>query len=103
MDKEKLSAREAALIAQARREAEARKGSAPAAETLYSAPAAAPPPATQEKPKASPAERLAQLMAEERAETERRKKKMRRYGIIIPAAIVAIFALWVLRAPSRRR
>jgi hypothetical protein len=42
-------------------------------------------------------------MAEEHAETERRKKKMRRYGIVIPAAIVAIFALWVLRASSRRR
>ena len=57
----------------------------------------------QEKPKANPAERLAQLMADEHAETERRKKKMRRYGIVIPAAIVAIFALWVLRASSRRR
>jgi len=42
-------------------------------------------------------------MADERAETERRKRKMRRYGIVIPAAIVAIFALWVLRASSRRR
>jgi uncharacterized membrane protein len=41
-------------------------------------------------------------MAEEHAETERRKKKMRRYGIIIPAAIIGIFALWVLRASSRR-
>ena len=100
MDKEKLSAREAALIAAARREAEARKGSAPAAVIPR---AAAPQPAAQEKPMASPAGRLAQLMAEERAETERRKKKMRRYGIIIPAAIVAIFALWVLRASSRRR
>jgi len=103
MDKEKLSAREAALIAAARREAEARKGPAPAATIPHAAAPAAPQPAAQEKPKASPAERLAQLMAEERAETERRKKKMRRYGIIIPAAIVAIFALWVLRAPSRRR
>jgi hypothetical protein len=42
-------------------------------------------------------------MAEEHAETERRKKKMRRYGIIIPAAIIGIFALWVLSAGSRRR
>jgi len=103
MDKEKLSAREAALIAQARREAEARKGSAPAAETPYSAPAAAPPPAAQEKPKASPAERLAQLMAEERAETTRRKTKMRRYGMIISAGILAAFALWLMRVFSRRR
>lgn len=99
MEKEKLSAREAALIASARHETEARKGPAPAAAT----PRAAPQPAAQEKPKASPAERLAQLMAEERAENERRKKKMRRYGIIIPAAIIGIFALWVLSARSRRR
>ena len=98
MDKEKLSAREAALIAAARREAEARREAAPGAATPRAAS-----PAAQEKPMASPAERLAQLMAEERAETERRKKKMRRYGIIVPAAIVGIFALWVLRAGSRRR
>ena len=101
MEEKKLSAREAALVAAARREAEARKG------TASPAPGPAQPAArqatAQEKPKPSPAERLAQLMAEERAETERRKKKMRRYGIIIPAAIVAIFALWVLRASSRRR
>src|SRR6266702_2913475 len=97
MDKEKLSAREAALIAAARREAEARREAAPVAATPRAAS-----PAAQEKPMASPAERLAQLMAEERAETER-KKKMRRYGIIVPAAIVGIFALWVLRAGSRRR
>jgi hypothetical protein len=103
MEKEKLSAREEALIALARREAEARKGSAPSAATPHAAAPAALPPSVQEKPKPSPAERLAQLMAEERAETERRKKKMRRYGIIVPAAIVGIFALWVLRAGSRRR
>jgi hypothetical protein len=100
MDKDKLSAREAALIAQARREAEARKGAAPAAGPPQAAAPAAPQPAAQDKP--SPAERLARLMAEEHAETERRKKKMRRYGIIIPAAIIGIFALWVLRASSRR-
>jgi hypothetical protein len=99
MEKERLSAREATLIASARREAEARKGSARAAPNPHAAAPAAP----QEKPNASPAERLARLMAEERAETERRKKKMRRYGIIIPAAIIGIFALWVLSARSRRR
>src|SRR5256885_11837272 len=71
MEKEKLSSRGAALIAQGRREAAAQKGGNPP-------PAAA----AEEKPKASPAERLAQLMAEERAETARRKKKMRRYGLI---------------------
>jgi len=92
MEKEKPTPREAALIAQARREAEAQKSGNPP-------PAAA----AEEKPKASPAERLARLMAEERAETARRKNKMRRYGLIGSAAILAAFALWLLRVFSRRR
>src|SRR6266849_5376980 len=96
MEKEKLSAREAALIAEARREAEARKEGAAATGAPQAAPAATRPEAPDE-PKPSPAERLAQLMAEEHAETERRNKKMRRYGIAIPAAILAVFALWVAR------
>ena len=101
---EKLSDKEAALLAAARRDAEARRAgsSAPAVQAVRAAPAS-PRPAEQEKAKLSPAERLALLMAEERAETERRKKKMRRYGIMVPAATVAIFALWVLRSSSRRR
>ena len=102
MEKEKLSAREAALIAQARREAETLKSGNPppggAERAATPAPAAA-----EERPKASPAERLAQLMAEERAETARRKTKMRRYGMIISAVILAAFALWLMRVFSRRR
>jgi len=101
MDDKKLSAREAALVAQARREAEARKaGAAPAPRPA--SPSASQPP-LREKRRETPEERLARLMAEERAETERRKKKMRRYGIFIPAAIIALFAVWVMRAPRRRR
>jgi DNA replication initiation complex subunit (GINS family) len=46
---------------------------------------------------------MAKLMAEERAETVRRKKRMRRYGLIISAAILAAFALWLMRVFSRRR
>jgi hypothetical protein len=101
MEDRKPSAREAALIAQARREAEARKAGTPAA----ARPAApqAPQPPLKEKRRETPEERLARLMAEEHAETERRKKKMRRYGIFIPATIIALFALWVLRAPRRGR
>jgi cobalamin biosynthesis Mg chelatase CobN len=99
MEKEKLSAREAALVAAARREAEARKAGVPA-----TPPAAAPEaPRAQAQHKPSPVERMAQLMAEERAETARRKKKMRRYGLIISAAILAAFALWLMRVFSRRR
>ncbi len=56
-----------------------------------------------EKEKPDLVERVAQLMAEERAETARRKKKMRRYGLIGSAAILAAFALWLLRVFSRRR
>lgn len=97
MEKEKLSAREAALVAQARREAEALKG-APA-----TAPLAAAPEEKQAHGKPDLVERMAQLMAEERAETARRKKKMRRYGLIGSAAILAAFALWLLRVFSRRR
>jgi hypothetical protein len=99
VEKEKLSAREAALVAAARREAEARKTGGPA--TLPAAAPAAPQPQAPHKPR--PAERLAQLMAEERAETGRRKKKMRRFGLIISAAILTAFALWLMRVFSRRR
>ena len=89
MDKDKLSAKEKALIEEARRAASAR-----------SQPAAAVP---QPKPAQSAAERLAQLMADERAESQERKRKMRRYGLGISAAILALFALWVLRASRPRR
>src|SRR3989442_1686559 len=102
MEKEKLSARKAALTARARPEAETLKSANPppggAERAATRAPAAA-----EERPKASPAERLAQLMAEERAETGRRKAKMRRYGMIISAGILAAFALWLIRVFSRRR
>jgi hypothetical protein len=102
MEKERLSSREAALIAQARREAEAQKsGNPPPGGAGRAAPPATA--AAEEKPKASPAERLARLMAEERSETARRKNKMRRYGLVGSAAILAAFALWLMRVFSRRR
>ena len=100
---DKLTEKERALIAAARREAEARKSGTyvpPAPAPARVVPAASP--AAQEKPKPTPAERLAQLMAAERAETELKKKKMRRYGIIIPGAILAVALLSLLRALWRR-
>jgi hypothetical protein len=100
MDKEKLSAREQALLDEARREAAARKAAPAAAPASPSAGAQA---VEQPKPAPSAAERLAQLMEDKRAETQERKRKMRRYGIGISAAILALFALWLLRAFSRRR
>jgi hypothetical protein len=99
MDKEKLSERERALLDEARREAAVRKA-APAAAPV--SPSAGAQPAPQPKPAPSAAERLAQLMEAERAETLSRKRKMRRYGLGISAAILALFALWVLRASRRR-
>jgi hypothetical protein len=100
MEEKKLSEREAALIAEARREAEAlRSGNPPPGRVGR----AATPAQAEERPNASPEERLAQLMAAERAETARRKKRMRRYGMIISAAILAAFALWLMRVFSRRR
>ncbi len=100
MEKEKLSAREAALVAAARREAEARKAGGPATAPLAAAP--------EERQARTPekhdlVERMARLMAEERAETAHRKKRMRRYGLIGSAAILAAFALWLMRVFSRRR
>jgi hypothetical protein len=99
VDKENLSAKERALLDEARREAAARKAAPAAAPVSTSAGAQAAP---QPKPAPSAAERLAQLMADERAETLNRKKKMRRYGLGISAAILGLFALWVLRASRRR-
>jgi hypothetical protein len=98
MENEKLSSREAAIIAQARREAEALKRA-----TAAAPPAAAPEQERARTGKPDLVERMAQLMAEERAETARRKKKMRRYGLIGSAAILAAFALWLVSVLSRRR
>jgi hypothetical protein len=98
MDDKGLSEREKALLAEARRELAAHKAPPPAA-----APARSPAPAAPEA-KALPtmAERLEKLMAEERAEAQEKKKKMRRYGLAMSGAILAVFALWVLRVSRRR-
>jgi hypothetical protein len=42
-------------------------------------------------------------MADERSASVERKKKMRRYGLTISAGILALFALWLLRAFRPRR
>jgi hypothetical protein len=83
VDKGKLSAREEALLAEARREAATGEGA-------------------QERPAPTATERLAQLMADERAQTLEKKRKMRRYGLTISGAIAALFVLWLLRVMRRR-
>jgi len=100
MDKDKLSPREQALLDAARRDVAPRASAAPAA-SIPQAPAKAHA-APSAKPAPTAAERLTQLMAEERAESQEKKKKMRRRGLAISAGIVALFALWVLRASRRR-
>jgi hypothetical protein len=98
MAKEELSAREKALLAEARREAAAHKDARPLGQDSGRIPAA-----PQAKPAPTQAERLAQLMADERADTRRRKIRMRRYGLTIAGGIGALFILWLLRAFRPRR
>jgi len=111
MADDKLTEKERALIAAARREAEARKSGtyvppaapSPAVRATPSAARAAPvAQSAPEQKKLTPEEQLAKLMAAERADTERRKQKMRRYGIIGSGAILAVALLAFLRALRRR-
>ena len=97
MDQNKLTDKEKALLAEARREAAVRRTRIPPLRRREKREAR-----RRRRPAPTPADRLAQLMEDERAESERKKKKMRRYGIGISGAILALFALWVLRASRRR-
>ena len=97
MDRDNLSPREEALLAEARREAAARKSAPPAPAVVPAEPQRA------AKPAPTAAERLAQLMEDERAETQKRKEKMRRYGLTASGAILGVFLLWVLLSLRRRR
>jgi len=94
---DKLTPKEEALLAEARREAAARGQGTPL-------PAAAQPePRAADRPAPTAAERLAQLMEDERAETQKHKEKMRRYGLTIAGGILAFFVLWLLIVFRRRR
>lgn len=97
MDKDKLSPREEALLAEARREAAARRQVPPVPAPVQ------PEPQMAVKPAPTAAERLAQLMEAERAETQKHKEKMRRYGLMISGGIFAVFALWLVSAFRKRR
>jgi hypothetical protein len=96
MEKDKLTPKEEAFLAAARREA-AGRSAAPAPAPAPAEPRSAP------KPVPTAADRLAQIMEEERAETAERKRKMRRYGLTISGSILALFVLWVLSSLRRRR
>jgi len=116
----KLSAREAALIAQARAELEKRP--AARADVAASVPvepvraaaaigSAAPeavdpvapdaikrlgPSGATPAPNVDPAERVAALMAAARAETERLRRRQRQLYVWVPVAFMSVIGLWTL-------
>ena len=107
MAKDKLSAREAALIAQARAElgrnpatAPQRAEASPArfAEAKTAPPAAAPalPQHAAPAANADPAARLAALMAAARADSERLRQRQRRLFVWAPVAFMSVLSLWAL-------
>ena len=104
MAEDKLSAREAALIAQAR--AALGQARVPAA-----APAAAPSPATAPGLQAAPApapaspgpaasgdaaQRMAALMQAARAEHTRERERLRKFYVWMPLAFISVLGLWTL-------
>lgn len=99
MAADKLSAKEAALIAQAR--AGLAQQPAPAAAPASAAPApqapsagmpASPGPAAN----AGPAERIAALMAAARAEHERERARLRKFYVWVPLTFASVLGLWTL-------
>lgn len=104
MRADKLSARQAALIAQARAQLGKTPVQAPAtaqvARVKRSLPAApvenaageAPTPASAR----SPAERLDALMGAARAESQRRRERQRRLYVWVPLAFFSVAGLWTL-------
>ena len=123
MDKSKLSDREAALVEAARRElaAGASVGPGPRPEpgrvslsgTPIGSPAPSPVttgdpnPATMMQqpsvpsPRPDAGARIAALMQTEQEEKVRRKKRLRQFGIVIPALVLIAATLWVVIAIFR--
>ncbi|OFZ86733.1 MAG: hypothetical protein A2V78_09455 [Betaproteobacteria bacterium RBG_16_64_18] len=103
MDKPKLSDREAAIIEAARRELAglAQRKTQPEATpaSASGSPIESPAPANSARP--DPAERIAALMRAEQEQSSRRKKRLRQYGIVIPALILIAAVLWVMAAIFR--
>jgi hypothetical protein len=103
MNKPQLSDREAALVEAARRELAARASPGPPPGT-----ATAPGPATAiQRPPATPvapadaAARVTALMQAEQEQAFRRKKKLRQFGLVVPAVILIAALLWVATAIFR--
>ena len=120
---DKLSDREAALVEAARRELAARGSAGPGQQpepgrvSLSGAPigSRAPSPATTgdsvpatlmeqpsiPAPQRDAAERIAALIRIEQEETVRRKKRLRQFGVVIPALFLIAATLWVVTAIFR--
>jgi len=111
MAEDKLSAREAALVAQARAElaqkapaappqlAEARPAPAAPADVAPASPTHAAPgaaPSGAPAANADPAQRLAALMATARAESERLRERQRKLYLWTPLAFLSVLGLWAL-------
>ncbi|MFA5916481.1 MAG: hypothetical protein WC830_23295 [Burkholderiales bacterium] len=96
MSEDKLSAREAALIAQAR--AALQKKTPPSAPPARSeaAPVSAAPADASPASSADPAQRIAALMAAARAESERTRQRQRKLYVWAPLAFMSVLGLWTL-------
>ena len=101
MPADRLSAKEAALIAQAR----AQVAQSQAARAAQVARVKRPPEGaaqTKPAPAETPAQRLAALMDAARAENERERERQRRLYLWIPLALLSVVALWALLWMWRR-
>ena len=113
MSEDRLSARAAALIAQARAELERKPAQQPAAAAARARAEPAPAPAADVSastvaveypalngatpvPAADPAERIAALLAAARAESEHLRRRQRRLYVWAPVAFVSVIGLWTL-------
>jgi hypothetical protein len=93
----KLSAKEAALIAQARSELD--KNSTVQAGAMAAAPGAIEPvvpPGATPASALDPAARIAAVMAAARAESERQRRRQRQFYVWAPIAFMFVAALWTL-------
>ena len=112
MSGNKLSEREAALIAQARAELERKPAAAAGGRSAARAAPSQRPPRTHPRPApavdkpapngarpapaADPAERIAALLAAARAESAGRRQRQRRLYVWAPVAFVSVVGLWTL-------
>ena len=96
MDRPKLSDREAALIEAARRELASSASPKPDPPTI-----SRPTPGAEAPLPNTAAARIAALTQAEQEETSRRKRRLRQYGVVIPAVIVIAATLWVATAIFR--